>query len=109
MAAINIVYIRESHFFFLRFYPIISNILAKYWKLAKHKVAQVRAAWFKVLTEICQKVHFLLDGKGAQVTSTVFNNLEETDPIVLLYVWESALLVMSSIKVNISYFNARHL
>lgn len=76
---------------------IISN--GKFWKLAKHKVAPVRAAWFKALTVLCQKAVFFLEGKGAQVVSTVFNNLEENEPTVLPYVWEAALLTMANIKV----------
>lgn len=80
---------------------IISN--GKFWKLAKHKVAPVRAAWFKALTVLCQKAAFLLEGKGAQVVGTVFNNLEENEPTVLPYVWEAALLTMANIKVIIFF------
>ncbi|KAJ8927797.1 hypothetical protein NQ314_019676 [Rhamnusium bicolor] len=82
---------------------IVSN--SKFWKLAKHKVALIRAAWFKVLAIICQKAMFLLDGKGAQVVSTVFNSLEEYDPTVLPYVWEAALLTMSTVQVQ--YFSIK--
>ncbi|KAJ8985103.1 hypothetical protein NQ317_019789 [Molorchus minor] len=75
---------------------IVSN--SKFWKLAKHKVPPVRAAWFKVLTIICQKAVFLLDGKSPQVVSAVIGNLEENEPTVLPYVWEALLLMTSNIK-----------
>ncbi|KAJ8918958.1 hypothetical protein NQ315_016860 [Exocentrus adspersus] len=86
---------------------IVSN--AKFWKLSKHKVAPVRAAWFKALTVLCQKASFLLEGKGAQVVSTVFSNLEENDPTVLPYVWEAALLTMANIKEWWTYINIEKL
>ncbi|XP_018571354.1 E3 ubiquitin-protein ligase listerin isoform X2 [Anoplophora glabripennis] len=82
---------------------IVSN--GKFWKLAKHKVSPVRAAWFKALTVLCQKAAFLLEGKGAQLVSTVFNNLEENEPTVLPYVWEAALLTMANIKEWWTFIN----
>lgn len=78
---------------------IISN--NKFWKLAKHKIPQIRSAWFEVIAALMQHAKFLLDAKAAVVTTTVFNNLDETDPSVLPHVWESALLIMSSIEVGI--------
>ncbi|CAG9822593.1 unnamed protein product [Phaedon cochleariae] len=75
---------------------IVGN--SKFWKFGKNKVAYIRATWFKLISIICQKAPFLLDGKGAQVTGSVFGNLEESDPTVLPSVWEAALLTMSTIE-----------
>nr|CAH7760824.1 unnamed protein product [Callosobruchus chinensis] len=76
---------------------------AKFWKLSKHKVGNIRSAWFNVLAMILQKAPFLLEGKASQVTSTVFSNIDENDPAVLPYVLESILLTMSTIQVNIQH------
>lgn len=65
-------------------------------------MVQVRAAWFKVLTVICQKAEVLLKGREKEVTNTVFNSLDESDPTVLPYVWEATLMIMSSLKVRLS-------
>nr|XP_023024069.1 E3 ubiquitin-protein ligase listerin [Leptinotarsa decemlineata] len=82
---------------------IISN--GKFWKLAKHKVAHIRAAWFKTLSVLCQKAPFLLEGRGSQVVGSVFGNLEEGDPTVLPCVWETTLLTMSTIKEWWTFIN----
>ncbi|KAG5874665.1 hypothetical protein JTB14_012946 [Gonioctena quinquepunctata] len=82
---------------------IVSN--GKFWKLAKHKVAHIRTAWFKTLSVICQKAPFLLEGKESHVVGTVFGNLEETDPTVLPCVWEATLLTMSTIKEWWTFIN----
>ncbi|CAH1975524.1 unnamed protein product [Acanthoscelides obtectus] len=75
---------------------IISN--AKFWKFSKHKVANIRASWFKVLAMILQKAPSLLEGKASQVTSTVFGSIEENEPSVLPHVLETILLTMSTIQ-----------
>ncbi|CAH0553483.1 unnamed protein product [Brassicogethes aeneus] len=82
---------------------IVSN--PKFWKLAKHKIGAIRAAWFEVLAAICQHAIFLIEEKGSNITNTVFSNLDETDPTVLPYVWECALLVMSSFKEWWTFIN----
>lgn len=82
------------------FVYILNLLVAKYWKLAKSIVPHVRAAWFKVLTVICQKVEVLLEGKEKEVTNTVFNSLDDNDPTVLPHVWEATLMIMSTLKVN---------
>nr|CAH7760823.1 unnamed protein product [Callosobruchus chinensis] len=86
---------------------IISN--AKFWKLSKHKVGNIRSAWFNVLAMILQKAPFLLEGKASQVTSTVFSNIDENDPAVLPYVLESILLTMSTIQEWWTYINVEKL
>lgn len=65
----------------------------------------VRAAWFKVLTVICQKAEGLLEGKEKEVTNTVFNSLDDSDPTVLPYVWETTLMIMSTLEVIYIYLN----
>lgn len=78
----------------------LNFILAKFWKLAKSTMPHVRAAWFKVLTVICQKAEILLEGREKEVTNTVFNCLDDSDPTVLPHVWETTLMIMSTVKVK---------
>lgn len=78
-------------------------IVAKFWKLAKNNMPLVRAAWFKVLTVICQKADGLLEGKEKEVTNTVFNSLDDSDPTVLPHVWEATLMIMSTLPVIYVY------
>nr|CAI5817590.1 unnamed protein product [Callosobruchus analis] len=86
---------------------IISN--AKFWKFAKHKVGNIRSAFFNVLAMILQKAPFLLEGKSSQVTTTVFGNIDENDPSVLPYVLESILLTMSTIQEWWTHINVEKL
>lgn len=64
----------------------------------------IRAAWFKVLTVICQKAEILLEGKEKEVTNIVFTSLDDSDPTVLPHVWEATLMVMSTLQV-MKYFS----
>lgn len=80
---------------------LVSN--NKFWKLAKHKVAPIRSAWFGVLTALCQKAPFLLNKEEMHVSLCVFSNLDESEPTVLPLVWEAALLTITTIKVCISH------
>lgn len=73
---------------------------AKFWKFAKHKTAQIRAAWFGLLTALCMKAPFLLENNPSRVVPAVLSNLDETEPTVLPRVWEAVLLTITTIKVS---------
>lgn len=77
---------------------IISH--AKFWKLAKHKVATIRSAWFGVITALCQKSPLLREKEAGHIIGSVFGNLDEKEPVVLPAVWESLLSVLSTVNVN---------
>lgn len=64
----------------------------------------IRAAWFKVLTVICQKAEILLEGKEKEVANTVFTSLDDSDPTVLPHVWEATLTIMSTLQVMKVFF-----
>ena len=81
---------------------IISN--AMFWKISKSKVASIRAAWFGVITALCQKASFLLVNDVAHVAVSVFSNLDESEPSVMPFVWEAALLSATTLTVS-SHFN----
>lgn len=78
---------------------IISN--SKFWKLGKHPSPPVRLAFYKVLTALFQRASFLLDDKEKQIINAVFNNLDETDPTVLPYIWQAVLLIVSRVRKNL--------
>lgn len=84
-------------------------IIAKFWKFAKNNMPHIRAAWFKVLTVICQKADILLEGKEKEVTNTVFTCLDDNDPIVLPHVWEATLMIMSTLQVLKVFFRLKYL
>lgn len=71
---------------------------SKFWKLAKHEVALVRSAWFSALISICQNAPFLLENESKNVGTTVFGNIDESDPTVLPVVWEAALHSVVAVK-----------
>lgn len=71
---------------------IITN--SRFLKLATHKTPVIRATWFKVLATLYHRAGFLLAGEHAHVVPIVFNNLDESEPAVVGFVWEAALLVM---------------
>ncbi|XP_044263006.1 E3 ubiquitin-protein ligase listerin [Tribolium madens] len=71
---------------------IISN--SRFLKLAAHKTAQIRATWFKVVSILYQKAPFLLEEEHKNVVPVVFNNLDESEPAVVGFVWDASLLIM---------------
>lgn len=76
---------------------LISNV--NFWKLAKYKVATVKAAFFGVLSAMGQNAPFLYDIDKTVVVNVVFSNLDVNEPTVLPLAWETALLVMSNVEV----------
>lgn len=71
---------------------IISN--SRFLKLAVHKTAQIRATWFKVISILYHKAAFLLEDEHKNVVPIVFTNLDESEPAVVGFVWDAALLIM---------------
>lgn len=80
---------------------IITN--GKFWKLSKHKIALIRAAFFGVLVILIQKAPFLLKNQQNLLVSTVISNVDDSEPTVLPRVWEALLLVAINIDVSIFY------
>ncbi|RZC42281.1 E3 ubiquitin-protein ligase listerin [Asbolus verrucosus] len=72
---------------------IIGN--SRFLKLGSHKTAIIRAMWFKVLAGLYHKAGFLLSEQHGHVVPVVFNNLDESEPAVVGFVWEAALLIMN--------------
>lgn len=70
----------------------------KFWKHAKSKVSVIRCSFYNCIISICQNAKFLLVGQSAHLNSAIFNNLDETDAIVLHSVWDAALHVLVSVE-----------
>ncbi|KAF7277773.1 hypothetical protein GWI33_009194 [Rhynchophorus ferrugineus] len=86
---------------------IVTNPL--FWKMSKNKVILVRSAWFQVISTLCQKALFLLKNKEQQVLTVVLNSLDDGEPTVLPYVWETVLLIVTLIKEWWKYVNIEKL
>lgn len=82
---------------------LISNQI--FWKLAKYKVATVKAAFFGVLSALGQNAPFLFDSDKKVVINMVFSNLDINEPTVLPLTWETALLIMSKVEVSYPFFD----
>lgn len=75
---------------------IISN--QKFWNLHKHKMPNVRSAWFECLNAILELQPNLLNDQKKATVANVFSSLHELNPIVLQNLWSAALLVMHKIE-----------
>ncbi|KAL7296700.1 hypothetical protein TKK_0010114 [Trichogramma kaykai] len=75
---------------------LISN--NKFWKLAKHDVLPIKTGFFNVLNSlICHANHIVIEERKKILTS-VFNSLDESDPNLLIAVWETLLVAINNIE-----------
>lgn len=79
----------------------------KFWKLAKHADVSVRKSWYGLMASVCQKIPDLALKHAKQVSSITLSSLAETDPLVAVPVWETALALLSSIPDCWDHVNAR--
>lgn len=79
---------------------LISN--SNFWKLAKYKVATIKAAFFGALSAMGQNAPFLYDIDKTVVVNLAFSNLDVNEPTVLPLAWETTLLIMSNVQVSYS-------
>uniref|UniRef100_A0A182QYR1 E3 ubiquitin-protein ligase listerin n=1 Tax=Anopheles farauti TaxID=69004 RepID=A0A182QYR1_9DIPT len=70
----------------------------KFWTYHKHKTAAIRAAWFEAVSALLQYAPFLVEKHQAQVTTSVFQFLDETDPTVVTHVWSSIVLIQANLR-----------
>uniref|UniRef100_A0A182YKS9 E3 ubiquitin-protein ligase listerin n=1 Tax=Anopheles stephensi TaxID=30069 RepID=A0A182YKS9_ANOST len=69
----------------------------KFWTYHKHKTAAIRSAWFEVISALLQYAPFLVEQHQAQITTSVFQFLDETDPTVVTHVWSSIVLIQANL------------
>ncbi|XP_059612638.1 E3 ubiquitin-protein ligase listerin [Phlebotomus argentipes] len=77
----------------------------KFWSFHKHQSPNVRSAWFEALSAIVQNLFELLEKHTAQLVNAVFQNLDESDPIVLPHLWTAILLVQVNITAWSQHVN----
>uniref|UniRef100_A0A1B0GPL3 E3 ubiquitin-protein ligase listerin n=1 Tax=Phlebotomus papatasi TaxID=29031 RepID=A0A1B0GPL3_PHLPP len=71
----------------------------KFWNFHKHKSPNIRSAWYEAISAAVQKISELLEKHTAQLVNSVFQNLDESDPIVLPHLWTAILLVQVNIPL----------
>uniref|UniRef100_A0A6B2EBW1 E3 ubiquitin-protein ligase listerin n=1 Tax=Phlebotomus kandelakii TaxID=1109342 RepID=A0A6B2EBW1_9DIPT len=69
----------------------------KFWSLHKHKSPNIRSAWYEAISAVVQKIPGQVEKLTAQLVNSVFQNLDEMDPIVLPHLWSAILLVQVNI------------
>lgn len=73
----------------------------KFWKLVKCDVLPVKIAFFNALTSIIENAEEILpQNERKRAVTTIMNNLDETEPTLLVAVWEAVLVTMNKIEVN---------
>lgn len=100
MDKIDPVQIKEG---VLKHETLIDN--PKFWSFHKNKSALIRSAWFEVLASILQNARFLLEKHDQQVTTSVLQNIDDSEPTVLPHLWACVLLVMGSVENWHTYIN----
>lgn len=77
----------------------------KFWSYHKHKTPAVRSAWFEVISTLLQYGTFLIEKHQQQITTSVFQFMDETDPTVVTHIWSSVVLVQAKIPSWHTYLN----
>ncbi|XP_062543910.1 E3 ubiquitin-protein ligase listerin [Armigeres subalbatus] len=78
---------------------------AKFWSYHKHKAPAVRSAWFEVISALLQYGAFLVEKHQQQITTSVFQFMDESEPTVVMHIWSSIVLVQAKIPNWHSYLN----
>uniref|UniRef100_A0AAX7U6L7 E3 ubiquitin-protein ligase listerin n=1 Tax=Astatotilapia calliptera TaxID=8154 RepID=A0AAX7U6L7_ASTCA len=79
----------------------------KFWKYGKHKIPQVRGAFFEMVCALCEFTPGLVHAEAARLCPAVLLSIDDTDPVVLPPVWEAVLHVVSTIHDCWTHVNAK--
>ncbi|XP_055909691.1 E3 ubiquitin-protein ligase listerin [Eupeodes corollae] len=76
----------------------IQNLLAhqKFWSFAKHKTAHIKSAWFELLYNVLQFHPQLTNDIKGQLIPMCFQNLDDSDPLIVPHVWGCILLLQNT-------------
>ncbi|GLH11764.1 RING finger protein 160 [Gryllus bimaculatus] len=87
------------------FVQISDNLLQsqQFWKFGIDKVPLVRSSWLSVITAILEKVPHLLKDHHQLLVKRILGRLDETDAVVIPYVWQSALSILVKLEDWSSY------
>lgn len=72
----------------------------KFWKLGKHTEALIKAAFYDVLTAIMKHTKCLLENDKKKIVTTIMNKLDETEPSLVIAIWEAVIVAINVIKVK---------
>lgn len=81
----------------------------KFWNYHKHENAAVRSAWFEVVSTILKEAPSLLSQHYEQITKLVFKFMDETDSLVVPYIWTCIVLVQVNVPNWYTYISVEKL
>lgn len=79
----------------------------KFWKYSKHKIPQVRGAFFEMTSALCEFTPGLVQAEAARLCPAVLLSIDDTDPLVLPPVWEAVLHILSTVPDCWTHVNAK--
>nr|XP_033798276.1 E3 ubiquitin-protein ligase listerin isoform X2 [Geotrypetes seraphini] len=79
----------------------------KFWKYSKHKIPQVRSAFFEVISAFCQHLCGLVKVEAQRTCAAVLLNIDEKDALVCPAQWEAVLCVITIIEDCWSHVNVK--
>ncbi|XP_043927951.1 E3 ubiquitin-protein ligase listerin-like [Protopterus annectens] len=79
----------------------------KFWKYSKHKTAQVRAAFYELISALCQHLPRTMKSEAARVCPAVLLSIDDSDAVVCPPLWEAVLYILSTIEDCWNYVNAK--
>ncbi|XP_055844487.1 E3 ubiquitin-protein ligase listerin [Episyrphus balteatus] len=76
----------------------IQSLLAhqKFWSFAKHRTAHIKSAWFELLYNVLQYHPQLTNDIKGQLIPMCFQNLDDSDPLIVSHVWGCILLLQNT-------------
>ncbi|XP_036885574.1 E3 ubiquitin-protein ligase listerin isoform X3 [Sturnira hondurensis] len=88
-----------------RFKSLLSQ--NKFWKYGKHSVPQIRAAYFELVSALCQRIPHLMRDEASRVSSSVLLSIDDSDPVVCPALWEAVLYTLTTVEDCWLHVNAR--
>ncbi|XP_054433691.1 E3 ubiquitin-protein ligase listerin [Pteronotus mesoamericanus] len=79
----------------------------KFWKYGKHSVPQIRAAYFELVSALCQRIPQLMRGEASRVSSSVLLSIDDSDPVVCPALWEAVLYTLTTVEDCWLHVNAK--
>ncbi|XP_013385834.1 E3 ubiquitin-protein ligase listerin [Lingula anatina] len=103
---INVVSAEEQESLLDKYKKILKE--NKFWKnLGKHQNGMIRGAFYSVLSTLCQVHPAVASEFSEKISQSVLYNLDDMDPVVCAHLWETALVILSSLEDCWSNVNPR--
>ena len=75
----------------------------KFWKLAKNEVSAIKIGFFNALTALLSHTNNIVCEEKRKILTTAINGLDESEPTLLIAVWEALLTAINRIEVKIIF------